>query len=104
MTLMPGDRLDSSGADVRLDGLRDSATILRQLHGMQPPKGVPSAPDDALIIRRYQDAGAPQLPLIVPPASAPVFCHGDWTDGNLLAVAGRITAVVDWEAAQWVTH
>lgn len=28
-----------------------------------------------------------------------MFCHGDWTDGNLLAVDARITAVIDWEAS-----
>jgi aminoglycoside phosphotransferase (APT) family kinase protein len=28
-----------------------------------------------------------------------VFCHGDWTDGNLLVSGGRVTGVVDWEAA-----
>ena len=28
-----------------------------------------------------------------------MFCHGDWTAGNLLAVGPGITAVLDWEAA-----
>jgi aminoglycoside phosphotransferase len=99
MTLMPGERLDSRGADLRLDGLRASATLLRRLHSMQPPRHLPPAPDDALIIRRYRDAGGPPLPLVIPPGQEPVFCHGDWTDGNLLAEEGRITGVVDWEAA-----
>ncbi|MEU2663651.1 phosphotransferase [Micromonospora sp. NPDC007220] len=99
MTLMPGERLDSENADVRLDGLRASAALLRRLHELPPPDGLPAAPDDALIVRRYRDAGGPPLPLAVPPASRPVFCHGDWTDGNLLAANGGITAVVDWEAA-----
>ncbi|MEH0972615.1 phosphotransferase [Micromonospora sp. CPCC 205546] len=99
MSLMPGERLDSNDADVRLDGLRASATLLRRLHELEPPDGLPAAPDDALIVRRYRDAGGPPLPFAVPPAGRAVFCHGDWTDGNLLAVNGDITAVVDWEAA-----
>src|SRR5690606_12029828 len=27
------------------------------------------------------------------------FCHGDWTDANLLAEGRTITGVVDWERA-----
>lgn len=99
MTLMPGERLDSDGSDARLDGLGASAVLLRRLHALRPPVGLPAAPDDALIIRRYRHAGGPPLPLTVPPADGQVFCHGDWTDGNLLAVDGTITAVLDWEAA-----
>jgi aminoglycoside phosphotransferase (APT) family kinase protein len=99
MTLMPGERLDGSDADRRLDRLRASATVLHRLHDLQPPPGLPTAPDDGLIISRYRDAGGPPLPLEVPSAVRPVFCHGDWTDGNLLAVDRTITAVIDWEAA-----
>jgi len=99
MTLLPGERLDGGGADLRLDRLRASATLLRQLHELPPPHGLPPAPDDALIIRRYRDAGGPALPLVVPPVGRLTFCHGDWTDGNLLAVEARITGIVDWEAA-----
>ena len=99
MTLMPGERLDEVPRDVRLDGLRASAALLRALHALEPPTGLPAAPDDARIIRRYLDAGGPPLPLAIPPASAPVFCHGDWGDGNLLDADGRITAVLDWETA-----
>jgi len=99
MTFMPGERLDSSGADRRLDRLGASATVLHRLHDLQPPAGLPTAPDDGLIISRYRDAGGPPLPLEVPSAVPPVFCHGDWTDGNLLAVDGTITGVIDWEAA-----
>lgn len=99
MTLMPGDRLDRVDADVRLEGLRGSAALLRRLHELPPPRGLPGAPDDALIVRRYRDAGGPPLPFVVPPASRPAFCHGDWGDGNLLAQRGTVTGVVDWEAA-----
>ncbi|GAB2612413.1 phosphotransferase family protein [Pseudactinotalea suaedae] len=100
MTLMPGERLDGMSADARLDGLRASTALLRRLHEVPPPPGLPPAPDDALIIRRYREAGGPPLPLVVPPPThAPVFCHGDWTAGNLLATDGTITAVIDWEAA-----
>jgi aminoglycoside phosphotransferase len=99
ITLMPGERLDSGSADVRLDRLRASATLLRRLHALRPPPGLASAPDDALIARRYRDAGGPPLPLVIPPAGRLTFCHGDWTDGNLLAVDATITAVLDWEAA-----
>ncbi|WP_161606327.1 phosphotransferase family protein [Microlunatus speluncae] len=99
MTLLPGRRLDGDEPDIRLAGLRASMTLLREVHGLQPPPGLPSAPDDALIIRRYREAGGPPLPLAIPPAGPAVFCHGDWTDANLLAIDGRITAVVDWEAA-----
>lgn len=60
---------------------------------------MPTAPDDALIARRYRDAGGPPLPLVIPPAGRLAFCHGDWTDGNLLALGATITAVLDWEAA-----
>jgi len=28
------------------------------------------------------------------------LCHGDWTDANLLAVNGKITAVLHWKAAR----
>lgn len=99
MTLMPGERLDSGSAQLRLDRLQASASLLSRLHGQQPPRGLPPAPDDALIIRRFQEAGGPRLPLVIPPAGPPTFCHGDWTDGNLLAVGTTITAILDWEAA-----
>lgn len=100
MSVMPGERLDADGdADARLSGLHESAKLLRRLHEHPPPAGLPPAPDDALIIRRYRDAGGPALPLVVPPAEEPVFCHGNWTDANVLALDGAITAVVDWEAA-----
>jgi aminoglycoside phosphotransferase (APT) family kinase protein len=99
MTLMPGERLDSLDADVRLGALAESTPLLRRLHEIPPPDGLPTGPDDVSIIRRYQDAGGPPLPLAVPPPGRPAFCHGDWTDANLLAVDGRITAVIDWEAA-----
>jgi aminoglycoside phosphotransferase len=99
MTLMRGDRVDGAGVDERVDLLRASAALLRRLHQLKPPEGLPAAPDDALIIRRYRKAGGPRLPLVVPERSSPAFCHGDWTDGNLLAVGGDISAIVDWEAA-----
>lgn len=99
MTLMRGGRLDAEKADVRLDGLRASAALLRRLHRIEPAPGLPAAPDDALIARRYREAGGPPLPLAIPRIGRPVFCHGDWTDANLLAENGEITAVVDWEAA-----
>ena len=99
MTLMPGERLDAGGADLRIDRLRTSAPLLRRLHELQPPRGLPIAPDDTSIARRYRDAGGPSLPLAIPPISRLTFCHGDWTDGNLLAVNGSVTAIVDWEAA-----
>ena len=99
MNLMPGERLDSGDADLRLARLAASAIWLRRLHEQQPPRGLPPAPDDALIIHRYRDAGGPPLPLVIPPTGPPTFCHGDWTDGNLLAMGTTITAIVDWEAA-----
>lgn len=99
MTRMPGERLDEVHPDVRLDGLRASAALLRQLHRIEPPPGLPAAPDDAGIIRRYLEAGGPPLPLLIPPATAPVLCHGDWGDGNLLGADGAISAVLDWERA-----
>ena len=99
MTLMEGERLDSGDADLRLERLHTSAPVLRRLHARRPPAGLPPGPDDALIIERYQAAGGPPLPLVIPPTSPPTFCHGDWTDGNLLATGSEITAVIDWEAA-----
>jgi len=99
MTLMPGERLDVVAPDVRLEGLRASASLLRRLHGLPAPSGLPSVSRDASIIQRYREAGGPSLPLTLPPASGPAFCHGDWTDGNLLASGGEVTAVIDWEAA-----
>jgi aminoglycoside phosphotransferase len=99
MTLMPGERLDSSSADLRLHRLHASGNLMRRLHKQHPPVGLPPAPDDARIIARYKDAGGPPLPLVVPPARPAVFCHGDWTDGNLLAVGTVLTAIIDWEAA-----
>jgi aminoglycoside phosphotransferase len=99
MTLMPGERLDSGDADLRLERLRNSAPVLRRLHARRPPAELPPGPDDALVIERYRAAGGPPLPLVIPPTGAPTFCHGDWTDGNLLATGSGITAVLDWEAA-----
>jgi hypothetical protein len=60
------------------------------------PRDLPAAPDDAFIVRRYRSAGGPPLPLAIPPARPPVLCHGDWTDGNLLAVGSEITAILAW--------
>jgi aminoglycoside phosphotransferase (APT) family kinase protein len=99
MTELPGERLDEQDPEVRLAGLRASAALLREVHALPVPAGLASAPDDAAIIARYRDAGGPPLPLRVPEASGLAFCHGDWTDGNLLATDGRITGIVDWEAA-----
>jgi aminoglycoside phosphotransferase len=99
MTLVPGERLDAGTPDERLDLLRASAALLRRLHELPAPAGLPAGPDDADIARRYRDAGGPPLPLVVPPTARSTFCHGDWTDGNLLASDGRITGIVDWEAA-----
>lgn len=100
MTLMPGARLDSGSADERIERLAASAPLLRSLHALPVPDGLPSAPDDHTIIRRYRAAGGPPLPLAIPPSQGAVFCHGDWTDGNVLAVDGEITAIIDWEAAR----
>lgn len=99
MTEMPGTRLDDDDRHARLAGLRASAPLLRLLHGLDPPEGLLPPPDDSAIIARYQAAGGPALRLVIPPASGVAFCHGDWTDGNLLATDGRITGIVDWEAA-----
>lgn len=99
MTLMPGERLDAASAELRLERLRASAALLRRLHEFDTPSGLPPAPDDAAIVRRYRAAGGPPLRLVVPAPSRPAFCHGDWTDGNLLATSTTITAVIDWEAA-----
>lgn len=99
MTCMEGDRLDDGDLEARLRGLRSSAGLLRRLHEMPVPRGLPSAPDDVEIIRLYRAAGGPPVPLSVPDKTRTVFCHGDWTDGNLLAKTGSITAVVDWEKA-----
>ncbi|CAD5137531.1 APH domain-containing protein [Microbacterium sp. Nx66] len=99
MTALPGARLDDADADVRIADLRASAPLLRALHRLEPPDDLLPAPDDAAIIERYRAAEAPRLPLHIPPPSGSVFCHGDWTDGNLLARHGRISGIVDWEAA-----
>lgn len=99
MTYLAGERLDGLDAERQLAGLITSSGLLRQLHQMPLPAGLPGAPDDESIIRRYRDAGGPLLPLRVPPAQRPVFCHGDWTNGNLLVTDTEITGVVDWEAA-----
>jgi len=99
MSLMPGERLDSLDAGAWLEGLRTSAGLLRQLHELRAPEGLPAAPDDAEIVRRYRNAGGPPLPLRIPPTDRLAFCHGDWTDANLLGLNGKITAVLDWEAA-----
>ena len=99
MTLMPGDRVDSDSSERRVQRLRVSGSWLRRLHSLPAPPRLPPAPNDAGIIARYRDAGGPPLPLAVPPAHPAVFCHGDWTAGNLLAIGSDITAVLDWEAA-----
>ena len=99
MTRLPGERLDRLNVGRQLDGLAGSMTLLKRLHKIPPPAGLPGAPADESIIRRYRDAEGPPLPLRIPTAHDPVFCHGDWTTGNLLATDGHITGVVDWEAA-----
>ncbi|MEE6387765.1 phosphotransferase [Microbacterium paraoxydans] len=99
MTVLPGTRLDDADADTRIAGLGSSAPLLRALHRLDPPDDLLPAPDDATIVERYRDAGAPRLPLRIPPSSGVVFCHGDWTDGNLLAQHRRVSGIVDWEAA-----
>ncbi|MFB4349266.1 phosphotransferase family protein [Microbacterium sp. CR_7] len=99
MTEMPGIRLDDVAAETRLAGLSASASLLRRLHEVPPPAGLAPRPDDAVVVARYRASDAPPLPLVVPPSSGQVFCHGDWTDGNLLYAAGRISGIVDWEAA-----
>lgn len=99
MTALPGSRLDDADAHTRVASLRASAPLLRALHELDRPEGLLPAPDDAAIIERYRAADAPPLPLLIPPSSGIVFCHGDWTDGNVLARHGRITGIVDWEAA-----
>ncbi|WP_149084054.1 phosphotransferase family protein [Microbacterium sp. 1S1] len=99
MTALPGSRLDDADADTRIATLRASAPLLRALHRLDAPDDLLPAPDDAAIIERYRTSDAPALPLTIPAASGSVFCHGDWTDGNLLGQHGRITGVVDWEAA-----
>lgn len=99
LTLMPGERVDSDRSERRVQRLRVSGRWLRRLHELSAPRSLPPAPDDASIVARYREAGGPPLPLVVPPACPAVFCHGDWTAGNLLAVGADITAVLDWEAA-----
>ena len=99
LTLMPGERVDSDRSERRVQRLRVSERWLRRLHELSAPRGLPPAPDDASIVARYREAGGPPLPLVVPPACPAVFCHGEWTAGNLLAVDADITAVLDWEAA-----
>lgn len=99
MTELPGTRLDDVDPESRLAGLRDSASLLRRLHSLETPTGLPPAPDDAEIVARYRAADGPHLPLSIPPSTGRVFCHGDWGDGNLLGIDGRVTGVVDWEAA-----
>jgi len=99
MTELPGVRVDELDLDDRLDALRRSAPILRAVHRLDPPPGLPPAPDDAAVVARYRASDGPALPLVIPAASGVAFCHGDWTDGNLLTDGRRITGVVDWEAA-----
>lgn len=99
MTLMPGDRLDAGSAEQRLELLARSMPLMRRLHETPPPDGLAPAPDDASVVQRYRASGGPPLPLTIPSSRSRVFCHGDWTDGNVLAVDGEITAVIDWEAA-----
>ncbi len=99
MTELSGTRLDEVDPETRLAGLRASASLFRRLHALDTPTTLPPAPDDASIVARYRAADGPRLPLRIPPSSGRVFCHGDWGDGNLLAVDEVVTGIVDWEAA-----
>lgn len=54
---------------LRLDRLRQAATVLRRLHQVPAPSALPPAPDDADIIRRYRRAGGTPLPFVVPPTA-----------------------------------
>lgn len=99
MTFLRGERLDDHAPAARRAGMLAAVPLLRAVHALPVPSGLPTAPDDDRTMRRYHDAGGPPLPWTSPATGPPVFCHGDWTDGNLLAVDGTVTAVLDWEAA-----
>lgn len=99
MTWIPGTRLDHLPLDERLDRMRESGALLRRLHRVPAPAGLPGPADDAALVAQYARLGGPEIGVRVVPPSAEVFCHGDWTDANLLSEGGVITGVVDWERA-----
>jgi aminoglycoside phosphotransferase (APT) family kinase protein len=93
---------------------------LGKLHAITPPRAdlafLGHPPDNAWearieTYRGYLDAiGDPQptlewvmrlLQRNAPPGAGVVLCHGDFRTGNYMVDAGNLTAILDWEFAQW---
>ncbi|HUZ71651.1 MAG TPA: phosphotransferase family protein [Stellaceae bacterium] len=103
------------------DGLAERlGRMLASIHGIVPspaalaflgPPPADPARERLAEFRRLLDAvdearpaaewGMRALLLRAPPPASAVLCHGDFRTGNYLVAAGRPTAVLDWEFAQW---
>lgn len=99
MSWISGTRLDQMPVDERLERIRESGALLRRLHTIPAPAGLPGPPDDRAIVARYRALGGPEIGLRDVSSASTAFCHGDWTDANLLSEHGAIAGVVDWERA-----
>ena len=101
-------------SDVVAERLRSAARAMARLHEVEPASvGLGGEPivgpaaeierwcrllrtvDPALVLG-WQDVGS-ALRASVPAALPPAIVHGDFRLGNLLAIDGRVTAVIDWE-------
>ncbi len=104
-------RLHEAGADFAAPGPSDAGSWhaaggLRRTLEELPPRILRREPDaDAedvgrccrFLRRAYADAADRAAAAMARP---PVLVHGDWHPGNLLAAGGRLTAVLDFDAAR----
>ena len=106
--------VDGPSPDVVAERWRDAARVLARLHTIAPAavglgdEPVAAATDeverwartlrtvDRSLVPAWEDVAARLRDTAPAPATAAIV-HGDFRLGNLLAVGGRITAVVDWE-------
>jgi len=99
---------------------RELGRQLALIHRIAPPRAdlafLGAPPDNAALARiasyrGYLDAMGTaqpaleyvlrQLELQAPASAAAVLAHSDYRSGNYMVADGRLTAVLDWEFAQW---
>jgi aminoglycoside phosphotransferase (APT) family kinase protein len=108
------DDTDAGPEPIVAERFRNAAAIMAQLHRIEPgAAGLESEPVvglsaeverwchtldtvDSALAPGWREVAA-DLESSTPPALPPAVVHGDFRLGNLPAVDGRITAVIDWE-------
>lgn len=100
--------------------VRALGAALARIHRITPPRahlaflGAPPADAGRAFVaamRARLDAAGTPRPVLewglsamarnLPPPSAVVLCHNDFRTGNVMIEEGRLTAVLDWEFADW---